>query len=458
MQTELRNLLQKQREYFDSGETRPCSFRSESLAKLLKNVKEFELQIQEALKLDLGKNATESYLGEIGITLEETSFAIKNLEKWSRPERVSTPFTQWPGKSLIYSEPLGQVLIIGPWNYPFQLLLTPLVGAIAAGNCAIVKPSELAPHTSAVVQKLLSHTFPTEFVATVAGGVDVSQILLQEKWGHIFFTGGATVGRVVMRAAAEHLTPVTLELGGKSPCIIDESADLKVTARRIAWGKFFNAGQTCVAPDYLLVPKTLKLPLIEEIKTACDTFFGKDPASSSDYARIINARHFERLCQYLRDGKAMMGGTFRKEDRYLSPTLLVETSMESKVMQEEIFGPILPVLEYNAIEDAISIVQKHPHPLALYLFTKNSENEKKVLESISFGGGCINDTLVHLGNPRLPFGGVGNSGIGRYHGKYTFDTFSHKKSVLKKKFFADLKLRYPPYEGKLDLLKKLIGS
>jgi aldehyde dehydrogenase (NAD+) len=346
---------------------------------------------------------------------------------------------------------------MGAWNYPFQLLFAPLVGAISAGSCAVLKPSELAPHTSRVMAELITETFEPAFVAAVEGGVETSQRLLAEKWDHIFFTGGSAIGRVVMEAAAKHLTPVTLELGGKSPCLVDEDTDLDLTARRIVWGKFFNAGQTCVAPDYLLVPPSLKEALLERMRRETERFFGADPAKSSDYGRIINDRHFNRLRALLPEGHNVLGGSADPSTRYIAPTIKTGISLEAKIMQEEIFGPILPVIEAKGLDEMIRIVNDRPKPLALYFFSKNRDRQKRVCAETSFGGGCINDTLVHLSNPHLPFGGVGESGMGGYHGWYSFEAFSHRKSVVHKSFLIDPPVRYPPYQKRIGLLRRLLG-
>lgn len=453
----IHGILENQKQFFRSGATQPEEFRRESLQKLYRMIEGSETRIAEALQKDLRKSVTESYIGEIALTLDETKFALKHLSSWMRPKKFTTPLTQWPGKTFLYSEPLGTILVIGPWNYPFQLLIAPLIGAIAAGNTAVLKPSEIALHTSRCVTELIGKTFSPEFISVVEGGVETSQALLEERWDHIFFTGGTQIGRVVMQSAAKYLTPVTLELGGKSPCIVDKETDLKVTARRIAWGKFFNAGQTCVAPDYVLVPKQLKLALIEEIKESVDHFFGADPLLSPDYARIVSDRHYQRLKGFLGEGKIAFGGKCVDAERFISPTLLMNVEMGQKIMQEEIFGPLLPILEYDSLDQAIAFVKAREKPLALYFFSNHKENAQRVLREISFGGGCVNDTLVHLANPRVPFGGVGESGMGAYHGQSSFEAFSHKKSVLKRGFFPDIRLRYPPYAGKLDLLKKILG-
>lgn len=454
---EIPKLLAAQRAFFQTGRTRPFDFRKDALNTLKDQLKARETDILEALRKDLHKPNAEAYLTEIGFLFEEIGHTLKHLEEWMKPRRRRSSLFAPFSTSRIHAEPLGTVLIIGPWNYPFQLLISPLVGAIAAGNCSVLKPSELAPHTSAAVARLVASAFDPGFITVAEGGVEVSQALLAEKWDHIFFTGGTQVGKHIMAAAAKHLTPVTLELGGKSPCIVDEETDLEGTARRIAWGKFLNAGQTCVAPDYLLVPPSLKKPLVDRLAHYVKQFFGDSPEHSPDYARIINARHFQRLTSLIDKSKVAFGGEGNAEKLYLAPTVMTDVKPGDKVMEDEIFGPILPVVEYRTLDEAIHFVNSRPKPLALYFFGKNRDHEKRILAETSFGGGCINDTLVHLGNPRLPFGGVGESGMGAYHGKYSFDTFSHFKSVVKRSFLVDPMLRYPPYKGRVALFKKIMG-
>jgi aldehyde dehydrogenase (NAD+) len=348
-------------------------------------------------------------------------------------------------------------LIVAPWNYPFALTIQPLIGAIAAGNCAILKPSEHTPHTSQAIAKIINDNFDPNFIIAIEGGIETNQALLAERFDHIFFTGGTAIGKIVMEAAAKHLTPVTLELGGKSPCIIDETCDLEITAKRIVWGKFYNAGQTCVAPDYLLVQKNIKPLLIEKLVTHVKAFFGENAQTSPDLARIVNDRQFDRLVGLLDEGKVLIGGNSDKSDRFIAPTLIDAVSPNSKIMAEEIFGPILPILEYDQLSEAIAFVNAHPKPLALYFFSSNKQNQERIIQETSYGGGCFNDIIMHLGNPELPFGGVGHSGMGSYHGKASFDTFSHRKSVLKNSFRFDLKWRYPPYKMTLESLKKFIN-
>ena len=452
----VQEILQQQRKFFSTDKTKDVEFRLTQLKKLKQAVLEHKEEIIAAVQADLNKPIFESYLTEIGV-IKEIDYTIKNLKKWSKPKKVATPLDQLPGTAFIYPEPLGVVLIIAPWNYPFQLTISPLVGAIAAGNCAIVKPSEISQNTSRIIAKILQKTFEPEYIAVVEGGVETSKELLQQKFDHIFFTGGTAIGKIVMEAAAKNLTPVTLELGGKSPCIIDSDINIEYAARRIAWGKFINAGQTCIAPDYLLVNQKIKQPLLDSIKNCIQEFYGDDPEKSPDFGRIINQKQFNRLVKLLNNGDVIAGGKTNPDTCYIAPTLIDNVSLEAPIMQDEIFGPILPVIEYNNLEEAISIVNNQPKPLALYFFSKNQEYQQQVLQKTSSGGVCINDTIMHIGVTELPFGGVGNSGIGSYHGKASFDTFSHQKSVLKKSFLVDLKVRYAPYLGKLDLIKKMMS-
>ncbi|NJK67657.1 MAG: aldehyde dehydrogenase [Microcoleus sp. CSU_2_2] len=455
MVVSINDIIQQQRQFFATGKTKDVDFRLEQLKKLKSAIESNQSRIVDAVKADLNRPEFEAYF-EIA-SIAEVNYAIKNLKSWVKPRKVPTSIDQFPASARIFPEPLGVVLIIGPWNYPFQLMISPLVGAIAAGNCALLKPSEIASHTSEVVADMISKTFDPAYVAAVEGGVEISQQLLAEKFDHIFFTGGTKIGRIVMEAAAKHLTPVTLELGGKSPCIVDSDIQIEHTAKRIAWGKFINAGQTCIAPDYLLVDKKVKPDLMQAIKTSIQEFYGDDPQTSPDYSRIINQRQLERLSAFIKDGDILVGGKVKPEDRYIAPTVLDNVSWDAPVMQDEIFGPILPVLEYDNFGEAIAQINARPKPLALYLFSKDKEKQQRVLRETSSGGVCINDTVMQVGVATLPFGGVGESGIGSYHGKASFDTFSHYKSVLQKSFWLELQWRYAPYKGKLDLIKKVIG-
>lgn len=448
------NILNEQRQFFATGKTKNVEFRIEQLKRLKQAASDYQEKIVAAVQADLNRPQFEAYF-ELGF-FAEINDTIKKLKSWTKPQKVSTPIEQFPGRAKIYPEPLGVVLIIGPWNYPFQLVIYPLLGAIAAGNCAIIKPSEIAVNTSEVVADLIAHTFDSNYIAAITGGVETSQQLLAERFDHIFFTGGTRVGKIVMEAAAKNLTPVTLELGGKSPCIVDADVQLEYTAKRITWGKFINAGQTCIAPDYLLVNRAVKSDLLEKIKQSIDEFYGENPAKSQDYCRIINEKQFNRLTNLLQDGKIVIGGETNSEDRYIAPTIIEGVSWDSLIMQEEIFGPILPVLEYDDLGEAIAVVNSRPKPLALYFFSRNKQKQEQVLKETSSGNACINDTVMQVGVTSLPFGGVGNSGIGSYHGKASFDTFSHYKSVLKKGLWLDLNWRYAPYKNKINLIKKVI--
>ncbi|MEO1761247.1 MAG: aldehyde dehydrogenase [Cyanobacteria bacterium J06629_18] len=452
--------IQNQRVFFQTGETKNIYFRIQQLKTLKQAILDNQIEILKALKTDLNKPFAESFTAEIALVVKEIEYAIKYIKSWSKPKKSSIIWQMLPASAKVYPEPLGVVLVLGAWNYPFQLVIAPLIGAIAAGNCVILKPSEIAVNTSNLIAEIFNQYFDKSYLAVVEGGVETSQKLLAEKFNHIFFTGSVTVGKIIMEAAAKQLTPVTLELGGKSPCIVDTEIDIQVAAKRITWGKFFNAGQTCLAPDYLLVDKKIKDNLLSEIKKCLQEFYGENPEKSSDYARIINQKQFDRLVNYLKDldnEKIIVGGETTSEELYIAPTLIDNISWNDKVMQSEIFGPILPIIEFTDIAEAINIVNSHPKPLALYLFSQNKNLQKQVLQKTSFGGGCINHTLIHYTTPSLPFGGIGNSGIGSYHGKAGFDTFSHYKSIVKKPFFPDIKLLYPPYEGKLSLIKRIFS-
>ncbi len=454
--TAIRDILRQQRAFFETGKTQSYEFRLAQLKALKQAVLDHQTEILAALKADLSKPELEAYLTEIWV-IKEINEAIKQLRSWMKPKSVPVPLEQFPAKARICPEPLGVVLIIGPWNYPFQLMISPLIGAIAAGNCALLKPSEIAPHTSRIVASLISKTFDPGYISVVEGGVEVSQAVLAEKFDHIFFTGGTAIGKIVMAAAAQHLTPVTLELGGKSPCIVDTEIQVEYAAKRIVWGKFINAGQTCIAPDYMLVDRRIKPALLEAMKTAVQEFYGEDPAQSPDYARIVSDRHFNRLIQFLHEGQVFVGGTHNAADRYIAPTILDQVPLNAAVMQEEIFGPILPIIEYEQIAEAIALIKSKSKPLALYIFSRDPQFQDRILQQTSSGGVCINDTIMHIATSSLPFGGVGESGIGSYHGKASFDTFSHYRSIMVKNFWFDVKLRYAPYAGKLGLFKRIIG-
>ncbi|NLB87762.1 MAG: aldehyde dehydrogenase [Syntrophomonadaceae bacterium] len=453
---DIKTLVSKQKTFFESGKTLDIDFRLQSLEKLKSTIKENEQKIMEVLKVELNKSELEAYSTEIGIVLSEISFIQKHLKSWVKPKKVKTPLTHFGASSYIYSDPYGVALIIAPWNYPFQLAMAPLVGAIAAGNCAVIKPSELTPKTSAIIAELIAEVFSEEYIAVVQGGVETSQELLHEPFDTIFFTGSVAVGKIVMEAAAKQLIPVTLELGGKSPCIVHEDAKIKLAAKRIAWGKFINAGQTCVAPDYVYLHKKVRDEFFKELKLAIQELYGERPLENPDYTHIVNQRHYDRLISYMEDGEILIGGNGDRDNLILEPTVLTNITWEDSVMQEEIFGPILPILEYDHLNQVIEGIRNHPKPLALYLFSESSSVIQKILSYVTFGGGCINDTIYHLASPYLPFGGVGNSGMGAYHGRSSFDAFSHKKSLLKQTTLFDLPMRYPNFKNGLKVIKMLL--
>ncbi len=453
---DVQSILQKQRAYFASGATKSLKFRKEQLEKLKELVENNEDAIIEALHKDLHKHEFEAYTTEVGFVITDLDKALSKLNKWAKPQKVNTPPFLAIASSHIYSEPYGTILIIAPWNYPMQLLLAPLVGVIAAGNTAVLKPSEMAPHTSALMARLINSTFDAQYIKVVEGAVEETQLLLDEKFDFIFFTGSTKVGKIIYQAAAKHMTPVALELGGKSPCIVDTDVQLDYTAKRIVWGKFINAGQTCIAPDYLLVDQRIKDALLEKMTYYIREFFGDEPQQSDSFARIITHDHFDRLAGYLEEGKILIGGKTDKENKYIAPTLLEGVDWDSAIMQEEIFGPILPILTYGNLREAIDMINARPKPLALYIFSKNDKKIDAVLEQTSAGGVTINDTLMHIVNGALPFGGVGESGIGAYHGKHSFDLFSHKKSVLHRSFLIEEPIRYAPFSLKLSWIKKLM--
>ena len=451
---DIHEIVESEKHFFRTGVTRGVDFRIDMLKKFRKAIIENDELISAALKADLNKQTFESYMCETGLLLEEINFHIKRLKKWSKTRRVKSGIGQLPGKSYVCPEPYGVVLIMAPWNYPVQLCLMPLVGAISAGNCAVVKPSAYAPESSRVISKLIESAFPTGFVTAVEGGRDANKALLDEPFDYIFFTGSVAVGKTVMEAAAKRLTPVTLELGGKSPIIVDETANLPLAARRIAFGKVLNAGQTCVAPDYLMIEKSVEAPFIEEYKKALASFFPE--GDMSGMVRIINDKHFERVCNILdNSGNVVIGGARDAETRFIEPAVLTDVPIDSPAMQQEIFGPVLPVLPYEKLDDCIDFIRSRPKPLALYIFSENKMNQEKVLNSCSFGGGCINDTVIHLASSHMSFGGVGESGMGSYHGKKSFDTFTHYRSVLKQGKL-DVKLRYFPYKSGKEKITRMI--
>ena len=449
-------LVSAQKHFFASQQTKDISFRKNALRKLQSELFKREADIVQALYNDFKKSEYEAIMTETSIVYSELKMAIKNIEKWNKPKKVLPSILNFPSSAKIYSEPYGTVLIIAPWNYPFQLAISPLIGAIAAGNTIVLKPSELTPHTSTIVREIIEAVFDERHVAVIEGGVPVAQELLTLRWDYIFFTGSVNVGRIVAKAAAEFITPVTLELGGKSPCVVDDSASIKLAAKRIAWGKFINGGQTCIAPDYILIHKSQKDSFVEAIKEVITLAYGDDPEQSSDFPRIVNTRNFERLAIMLENENILIGGKTNKDDCYIAPTLIDEPSLDSEVMKGEIFGPILPIISYETEEDIATIIGKYDKPLAFYIFSNKSEFAKKLIQQYSFGGGTINDTTVHFANHRLPFGGVGESGIGGYHGKQTFDTFSHKKGIVSRGTWLDVPTRYAPYKGKLNQLKNLM--
>ncbi len=451
------SIVQQSRQAFDSGITRPLAWRKAQLETMITMLEKHQDELSAALKVDLGRGMEEAWLYDIGFTITEVKLMLKNLKKWTAPRKVPTPMVTKPASSMRVPQPLGVVCVIAPWNYPVQLLLIPAAGAIAAGNAVVMKPSEVSSETSRVLAKIVPLYFTDKAVAIVEGGVQETTELLKQKFDHIFYTGNGAVGRVVMRAAAENLTPVTLELGGKSPTIVDASANIAVAARRIAWAKYVNAGQTCVAPDYVLAHKSIANELVEAIRTSITEFYGADPHASKDYSRVISPKHFSRLTSLISSGKVAIGGQSEQAERYIAPTVLVDVDQNSPVMQEEIFGPILPVLEVGSIDEAIGFVNSRPHPLALYVFAQdNSVNEKVIAETTS-GGVTVNGTIMHMTGPYLPFGGIGESGMGAYHGQSGVDVFQHLKPVLKRSTMLDAPLAYPPYtKRKFSILKKFI--
>lgn len=442
------------RQYFNTGVTLARDYRQEALAKLRRAIVENEADILQALNEDLGKSRFEGYMCEIGLVLDELSYAEKHLAKLMRPKKAITPLAQFAAKSFVCAEPYGVALIMSPWNYPFMLTLDPLIGAIAAGNCAIVKPSAYAKSTSAVIKKILSEAFDSKYISVIEGGRAENAALLEERFDVIFFTGSVNVGKLVMEKASANLTPVLLELGGKSPCIVDETANMKLAAKRIVFGKFLNCGQTCVAPDYLLVHESVKDKLIEYMKLEVTAFFSENPLEYADYGHIVNEHHFKRLMSLMDSGKIIIGGKCNSRLQ-IEPTILDEVSLDSPVMQEEIFGPILPIISFNNIEEAINIVKSKPKPLALYLFTTSKVCENNILRNVSFGGGCVNDTIIHLATTHMGFGGVGESGMGSYHGALSFGAFSHYKSIVRKANFIDMPIRYQPYTKIKERLLRL---
>ncbi|HQX97325.1 MAG: aldehyde dehydrogenase [Chitinophagaceae bacterium] len=450
--------LENLRTFFNSGNTQSYAFRKEQLNRLKSSILKHEQDLYDALYTDLKKSPEEVWVTETGMVISELNSAIKKLSKWMKPKRVSTNLLNLPSRSRILSEPLGVVLIIAPWNYPFQLLINPLIGAIAAGNCVVLKPSEFAPATDAVMKKIIEETFPKEYILYVQGdgAAVIPEMMNNFTFDHVFYTGSTAVGKIIYKMAADKLTPVTLELGGKSPCVVESDANIKVAARRIAMTKFSNAGQMCVAPDYVLVHESVKEKFIGSMKESIENFFSSTPEESYNYGKIINAKQFDRLNNYLQQGKVAHGGRTDKEKLFIEPTLLTDVSMNADVMKDEIFGPILPIFSFNEKEEALKIIQQHPNPLSFYVYTSNSTKESDWLKAVPAGGSCVNNSSWHLTNHNLPFGGRGFSGIGNYHGHFSFDTFSHKKAVMKTPTWFDPNIKYPPFKGKLNLFKKVI--
>ena len=449
--------FQEKKDFFASGATRSYRFRKAQLKKLKHAIKIREDEISQALYMDLQKPDFEAFTSEIAFTYLEINHTLDNLKSWMKPDKVPTGMVHFPSRSKVIKDPLGVCMIIGPWNYPFQLQITPLIGAIAGGNAAVLKPSEMTPHTARIIETLIDETFDRAYISVVQGsGAEVVPALLKaHRFDHIFFTGSEPVGKKIAEQAAQKLTPVTLELGGKSPAIVDSTAKLKVSARRIAWGKFYNAGQTCVSPDYVLVEENVKEDFVRQMQQVIREFYGEMHADHPDYGHIVNEKRFDTLKSYLEQGNILLGGQTDRKKRFIAPTLMDGVSLDSPIMQEEIFGPILPILTYKTLKEAKEIISRNPHPLSLYLFTENKSVEQEILRDVQFGGGAVNNTILHLSNPHLPFGGVGSSGYGRYHGKYSFDTFTHLKSVMKTGTWLDIKLRYPPYNISKKKLAKL---
>jgi aldehyde dehydrogenase (NAD+) len=450
-------ILDEHKKYFETGKTKNIDFRIKQLVKLKQVIEANEESIIGALHQDLHKSRYEAFVFEIIPVYNSIRLSIKNIRNWAKPKKVKTPLVFFGANSFIHAEPYGTALIVGPFNYPFDLVFEPLVGAISAGNCAVVKPSELTPNVFKIIAKIVKDSFGENYIRVIEGDKEVTSALINVPFDYIFFTGSVSVGKIVMEAAARNLVPVTLELGGKSPCIVDETANIDLAAQKIAWGKFVNAGQTCVAPDYVVVHKQVKRQLIDHLKKYIERFYGVNPKESEDFCRIVNGRHTERLKQLIDQDKVVIGGDSDIEKRYIAPTILDSVEWGDKIMADEIFGPILPILEFDSLDTAITRINSKPKPLALYLFTKNKNVEKKIIEHISYGGGCVNDTFIHLGNPNLPFGGVGASGIGSYHGKRSFETFSHMKSVLKRTTNLNTNMIFPPYnDRKLRMIRRFL--
>lgn len=452
---QIEELVQRQRAFYSTGRTLPVEFRMEALRKLKTEIRAMEPEIDRALEQDLGKSGMESYMCEVGMTLSELSYLLAHTPAYFRPHRAATPLAQFHASSFTLAEPYGVVLVMSPWNYPFMLTLEPLLGAIACGNCCVVKPSAYAPNTSAVIKRLVERCFPPEYVAVVEGGRQENQALLNQRFDYIFFTGGQRVGTEVLRHAAEYLTPVTLELGGKSPCVVDHTAKLDLAAKRIAFGKLLNCGQTCVAPDYFLVEGSIEAEFIEKLKTALEQMVGKEPLKNKDYVHMVSRKHYDRVMGLIDGEKVVYGGRGDPESLGIEPTILRNVTQEDPVMQEEIFGPLLPILPVADVEEAMEIIKSREKPLACYLFTEDRRVQDRFLRQVPFGGGCINDTVIHLATSRMGFGGVGASGMGSYHGKKSLETFSHSKSIVRKSTWMDLPIRYAPYTRAKEALLRL---
>jgi aldehyde dehydrogenase (NAD+) len=453
---EIQNIINKQKQFFESGITLDVNFRLDALKKLRSMIAGYESDIYEALRQDLGKPPFETYASENGLVLQELGMMIRNLKKWARPERVYTPMLNWPARSYFFKEPYGRVLIISPWNYPFQLLFMPLIGAVSGGNCVLAKPSRHAKHTSDLMARMISDHFDRDYISLIEGGGEVNQVLLEKQFDYIFFTGSTEVGKKVMQSAAMHLTPISLELGGKSPVIVEPGINPRLAAKRIIWGKLLNAGQSCVAPDYMFVHESIKEAVLAGMKDYLLSVYPGDIKDSPDFARIINRANAERLKGYLEGQKILLGGDTDLEDRYIEPTIVEIEDMDNMLMKEEIFGPILPLITYRYLDEAIQYIKSKPRPLCLYIFGKSRKTQRMIIDRTMSGSGGINETVVHFINTRLPFGGIGLSGMGRYHGKYSFETFSYKRSFLDKANWMDFPLRYPPYRGKQGLVKCFI--
>lgn len=451
----MNKLINEQKTFFYSGATKPYSFRKEQLQTLKAMLKRYEAEIYEVLRADLNKSKHETLTTELGILYTEIDFTLKHLKSWMKTQKVPTPFTHTGTTNEIMYEPYGTVLVIAPWNYPIQLAIAPIIGAIAAGNTVVLKPSEHAIHTSKLLYKMFQETFDSQFITVVEGGVDVNQQLLNERFDYIFFTGSTNVGKIVMEKASQYLTPVTLELGGKSPAIVDKDCNIKLTAKRLVWGKFTNAGQTCVAPDYVYAHVDIYPKLIKEMKNQIRKLYGKKPLENKDYVKIINHQHFKRLEKLLETGTIITGGEVNEQDLKIAPTLIEDITWYDPIMEDEIFGPLLPLMSFKQIDDVIKQIQNYEKPLALYYFGSSNKNQEIILNSLSFGGGCMNDTLYHLANPHLPFGGVGSSGMGAYHGHASFETFSHAKSILTQSTTFDIPIRYPGGKLAFKIAEKL---